>query len=116
MHEDFHMKVGDTRPYLRGVCKDENDAVVDLSNPAPNAMLFSMEARDSAAVKVDRESANIVDAANGVVEYRWNTDGSETDEEGYFFGEFIADWDGAGDETTFPNDGFIVIKFTEQVE
>ena len=112
-HEDFWVKEDNTRPYLEAILKDEDDAVIPLTLP-PNDVLFSMEDRDTGAAKISRQSCVITDAANGVVQYRWSS--GDTDTPGVYFGEFIIDWDGAGDEITCPNDGYIVIVVKAKVE
>jgi len=110
-HTDFSIKQSNRRPYLRVTLKDENDVVVNVTTA--NAVLFSMEARDIVTPKIARAAATVVDAVNGVVEYRWTA--ADTDTEGIYFGEFVVDWDGIDDEITFPNDGYIAIEVKEKV-
>jgi len=107
---DFHVKEDNTRPYLRVTLKDQDEVVINLTTA--NAVLFSMEPRDG-TIKVNRAACTIVDATNGIVEYRWAA--VDTDTPAIYFGEFIVDWDGAGDEITVPNDSYTIIKVKEKV-
>lgn len=111
-HVDFWIKQDNRRPYIEAVLKDEDGAVIPLTLP-PNDVLFSMETRGTGTAKVYRESCTIVDAANGVVQYEWAA--GDTDTPGIYFGEFIIDWDGNGDEITCPNDGYKIIKVKAKV-
>ena len=112
-HVDFHIKQDDTRPYIKGTVKNELGVAQNVS--LANAILFSMETRDSMSPKINRAAAVAVDAPNGVVEYRW-TGANDTDTPGIYFGEFIIDWDGAGDEQKVPNDGYLIIEVKAKVE
>lgn len=110
-HIDFWIKKGDRRPYLKGVLKDENGDVIDLT--VANAVYFSMETRDSETPKISRQAAEVVSAVDGEVQYKWAA--GDTDTPGIYFGEFVVDWSGSADDLTIPNDGYIIIEVKDDV-
>lgn len=111
-HEDFWIKVGDRRPYLKGTLEDENGNEINIT--LADSVYFSMKTRDGGSPKIDRVEAEVVDPTNGIVQYKWAA--GDTDTPGTYFGEFIVDWNGAGtDDLTCPNDGYIVIVIKDDV-
>ena len=60
----FYMHVGDTRPYVREALLDENDAPINLTGAG---VVFSLEG----ANVISGTAAAIIDAVDGLVEYRW---------------------------------------------
>ena len=114
---DFHIKKKDSSPALRVICQDDSGTAVDLTGNS--GVNFHMYLRDdfnsgSGAIKVEA-AATVVDAVNGIVEYEWATDGTDTDEVGTYFGEFEVSWV-AGGRTTFPNYTYISISIIDDLD
>ena len=107
---DFYIKKGDLLPAIVAVLKDENGAVIDLSTGV-DSVAFHMVKQGSETVAVD-EAATITDGPNGEVTYLWS--GTDTDDDGSFFGEFEVTWTG-GKTTTFPNYRFLDIKIRGEI-
>ena len=75
--------------------------------------MFSMRVEPAGTVKVNRASATIVgDAVLGRVRYSWAS--ADTDTADDYEGEFEVTYSG-GRVQTFPNDGHIIIKVTDDV-
>ncbi len=97
--KSWTMNAGDTRPALNVILKDGNGTVVDVTGLT---IVFTMRRRRDRTRKVDRRSVTINDGSAGDVEYRWQTDGADTDEPGEYVGEFEVDF-GSSSIETFPN-------------
>jgi hypothetical protein len=96
---DFSIKRGNLGPALGVVLELSDGAPVDLTG---TTVAFSMYSKgDPTTPKVDAVAATIIDAANGVVEYRWT--GTDTDTAGSFLGEFTVTFPDTTPQT-HPND------------
>ena len=97
----FEIKQGDRRPLFVVVLKDDfgepTEAVVDLTTAT--AAFFNMRLQNGGAVKVNRGTATITNAAGGEVTYTWGT--ADTDTAGNYEAEIEIAWND-GKPETFP--------------
>ncbi len=103
------LKQGDCEPNLRLRLLNEDDEPMDLSG-------FQVEARVRSTVsgeKIVDEPIGLIDARNGIVEYDWNTNDTQT--AGIYEGEVTA-VENQGCIMTFPNNGYFNIKVNERIE
>lgn len=107
MSERFYIKQGDTAPNLRVTLKDPDDTAVNLVGAT---VTFSM--RDGSTAILTKEACTLVDAANGVVEYVWQS--GDTDNAGTHAAEFEVVYADSKIET-FPNSGFFRVQISKQV-
>ncbi len=118
--ETFTIKQDDTLPGIQIQCWDDEAKTQKTDLTLATAVNFHMMERDEAdkavpTLKVEA-AADIVGAAtDGVVEYLWIDAAEDTDTDGRFFGEFEVEWS-ATSRTTFPNDGFIYITITRDLD
>lgn len=96
---EFHLKRGDRRPYLRATLQDADGVAINLATAS--GVTLRMRLPGSETLKVD-EDATISDSANGVVEYQWAS--ADVDTVGTYEAEFVVDW-GSGVVQTVPNRG-----------
>lgn len=108
MSRDYVYSKGDTKPPVKGTIEDDSGAY-DLSG---GEVRFYMRNEDTGELKIDGRVANIVDAANGEVEYELQ-DG-DTDTVGLFEAWFVAVF--SDGELTAPNAGNKPIEVTERGE
>lgn len=104
----FFVKQNDTSPSLRAKLVDGNGAAANLLGCT---VRFHMRLGFGGAVKIDN-SASIVDAAAGIVQYNWAP--SDTDTVGQFIGEFEVTFPG-GIIETFPNSSNIQITISPEI-
>jgi len=114
---DFDIKKNDSAPALRCILQDDSANPIDLTNAS--TVQFHMKSDTDTGgtgtpLKVDAP-ASVIDAVNGIVEYAWLSDGSDTDTPGVWFGEFEVSWS-AGGRTTFPNYTYISISIIEDLD
>ena len=104
--DPFYIKEGDTREYLRRTLKNSDGTVMDVSTAS---VRFHMKLAD---VLVIDEEAEVIDGANGIVEYRWSA--GDTDTVGEHTGEFEVTF---ADTTivTVPNNTNIKIYVMEEL-
>ena len=119
MAEEFSIKQDDTLPKIAATLYRDasKSTVVDLSTAI--GVNFHMMARaelDEATptLKVEAAATILAPSADGKVEYAW-ADGSDTDTDGVFLGEFEVEWS-ATSRTTYPNNGYIVITITKDLD
>jgi hypothetical protein len=97
----FEIKQNDRRPLFVVVLKDDfgepGESIVNLT--AATGAVFNMRESGGTAVKVNRGSAVITNAAGGEVTYSW--DASDTDTPGSFEAEVEVLWND-GKPETFP--------------
>lgn len=105
----FTIKQRDRRKYLKATAYDSSGSVMDLTGLTA---VFNMWKKSDKTVKVSRQAANITDAANGELEYRWQA--GDTDEVGEFEGEFET-LDSGNLPYTLPEDGYIQITITDDI-
>jgi hypothetical protein len=103
----FNLKRGDRLPKISATLKDSTGAVVDLSGGA--TVTFRMRKVGSTGALKVNTSANIVNAAGGVVEYPWAA--TDTDTAGDYEAEFVANFGSL--VQTHPNDSYIDVKISE---
>ena len=106
---DFWIKQNDTFPALQVTLKDEDGASVNLSG---TTVVFNMRDTATETLKINNQTATVVDALNGVVEYRWAT--GDTDTVDSYEAEFEVTY-GSGGIETFPNTAYIEIEVVEEV-
>jgi hypothetical protein len=82
---------------------------IDLSGAAVE--LYVYDNREDSII-IDGGSVTVTDAANGLVEYEWQD--SDTQTVGLHKGEFVVTY--ADGELTVPNDGFIPVEITEDIQ
>lgn len=70
----LYMTVGDLQPYYYAQIKDSSDNPVDLTGAS---VFFTMK-NTRGKVKVNLQAATVTDAANGYVEYRWQSGDTAT--------------------------------------
>lgn len=97
----FEIKQGDRRPVFVVVLKDDfgeaTESIVNLTTAT--SAFFNMRATNAGAVKVNRGSATISNAAGGEVTYNWGT--ADTNTAGDFEAEVEIVWND-GKPETFP--------------
>ncbi len=118
--EKFTIKQDDTLPKIQIQCWDDEAKTQKTDLTLATAVNFHMMERDEAdkatpTLKVE-DIADIVDpATDGVVEYAWDDGNEDTDTDGRFFAEFEVICSPTS-RTTFPNDGFIFITITRDLD
>lgn len=110
MRWDFVLKQDDTGPDLEVQLLDEDGDYVNITGYA--SITFRMM-RPDGTLKVSEDGTE-VDPALGLVKYVWDTNGTDTDENGEFYGEFHVIL-GSGQKVTFPNNDWIKIYIYERV-
>ena len=95
--EFFYVKQGDTLPLFRTTLKDAAGVGVNVTGSTVKLTLTNVETK---AVKITEAAVALIDASNGVVEYTWVT--NDTDTAGTFSAEFEVTT-GGGAIHTFPN-------------
>lgn len=97
----FEIKRGDQRPFFVVALKDNygqsDEAAVNLTTAT--GVVFNMRATGGTAVKINRASGTITDAAQGEVTYEWGT--ADTSTAGTFDMECEIAWADSKPET-FP--------------
>ena len=105
--EVFYIKQGDTSPALRYELLPRS---VNLTGAG--YVVFNLWDRNKTVI-VNRSAAVVVTASGTpTVEYRWSL--GDTDEVGLFQGEFEVQF-ADGKKGTFPNDGYIAVKITDDI-
>lgn len=99
MSEQFTLKVGDTVPSLQAVLEDGSGDPVNLTAATVEFHLLTPRTNEI----VVSDTADLVDASNGVVRYRWAD--SDTDTVGRYRAEFVVTYP-KNDVETFPNAGY----------
>ncbi len=113
MINEIVLKKGDTVPVRELELQEENsdgDRVpIDLTGSSVEFFVYDNQNGD---LLIDEGTVNIVDSVNGLIEYEWE-DG-DTQRTGVHKGEFVVKY--ADGELTVPNDGFIPVKITEDLQ
>lgn len=104
----FYIKQNDTVPSIRATLKNGSGNAVDL---ASTTIRFHMRALGGTSAKVDA-AASIINANTGIVQYDW--DAADTDTVGSYQAEFEVTYSDSTVET-FPNNGYILIKITDDI-
>ena len=108
--ETFYIKQNDTASFLTRDLKDAFGAPVNVTAAA---VVFSMRVKPAGTVKVDEQGCTIVTAGIGRVRYEWTAANTNTADE--YEGEFQVTY-ANGKIQTFPNDGYIPIVITDDLE
>jgi hypothetical protein len=106
---DFYIKKGDVLPVIRLEIKDTNGIPVNLTG-ASVAFHYRLMVKNST---VNVRTTDIVDAANGIVQYSWITGDSSL--AGVFKAEFIVTFEATGGQMSFPQDSFLIFEVEEDV-
>ena len=110
----FEIKQGDRRPLFVVVLKDDfgepTEAIVNLTTAS--SAVFNMRATGGGAVKVNRGSATITNAAGGEVTYAWGT--LDTNTAGAFEAEVELVWND-GKAETFPSTGYWTVSIDDDI-
>ncbi len=107
---DFSIKVDNLLPKLRGTLVDEDGVKIDLTNAT--AVKLLMINPGDASVKIDSAAGFLAPKTDGRVEYIWQ--GTDTDTEGDFDGEFEVTFPGG--PTSFPNHRYMEIRIKAKIE
>lgn len=110
---DFTIKRNDEEPAIRFQLLDDAGNPVDITGFSD--VRFIMRQRGESSPKVDDNTngaVTVTDAANGVVQYEWQS--GDTDSNGLFYAEWEVTYSG-GDKETFPNNGFIKISIPKDI-
>lgn len=107
---DFVLKQDDTGPDLEVQLLDEDGDYINIVGYS--TLTFRMM-RPDGTLKVNK-TATEVNPGLGMVKYIWAVDGSDSDENGEFYGEFHVVL-GSGQKVTFPNNDWIRIYIYERV-
>ena len=108
--ETVYIKQNDTASFLTRDLKDAFGAPVNVTAAA---VVFSMRVKPAGTVKVDEQECTIVTAGIGRVRYEWTAANTNTADE--YEGEFQVTY-ANGKIQTFPNDGYIPIVITDDIE
>lgn len=105
----FEIKRNDRRPHWR-VALTANGDPVDLTDAV--AARFTM--KTGTTLKVNKQTMTFVDRPNGVVEYPWAAD--DTDTTGTYNAEVEIDWGGTPAEfQTFPSTGYFTVTIADDL-
>ena len=104
----FYIKQNDTVPSIRATLQNGNGDPVDLINAT---VRFHMRAIGANNTTVDA-AAVVVSAADGIVQYNWIAD--DTDTIGSYQAEFEVTYHDSTVET-FPNDGYVRIEIIDDI-
>lgn len=120
MAETFTIKRDDTLPKIRVQCWDDEAKTQKTDLTLATGVAFHMMDREQSGLavptlKVEAAAAIVGAPTDGVVEYAWIDGNDDTDTEGTFFAEFEVNWSGSL-RTTFPNDGYIIIKIPDDLD
>jgi hypothetical protein len=110
----FTIKQTDRRPKFVVVLKDDfgepTESIVNLTSAT--GAVFNMRAADGGAVKINRGSAAITNAAGGEITYSWGA--SDTNTAGSYEAEVEVAWnDGLAE--TFPSDGYWEVVIVDDI-
>jgi hypothetical protein len=120
MAEVFTIKRDDTLPKIQVQCWDDEAKTIKTDLTLASSQVFHMMDRDQAglgvsALKIESPAAIVGAPTDGVLEYAWDDGDGDTDQEGTFFAEFEVNWSPTS-RTTFPNDGYIIIKIPDDLD
>lgn len=105
----FHMTQGDLTPPIQATLLNELEQPVDLT--AMTAVKFLMKRRDG-TIKVNGNAVLVGPAVDSKVKYQWVA--LDVDTPGDYDGEFEVTWSD-GSKTTFPNNGYILVRIKRQL-
>ena len=108
--ETFYIKANDTASFIT---RDLKDAFGSPVNVTGAAVKFSMRVKPAGSIKVDAEDAVIVTGGTGRVRYEWIAANTNTADE--YEGEFQVTY-ATGKIQPFPNDGYIPVVITDDIE
>ncbi len=118
--EKFTIKQDDTLPKIQVQCWDDEAKTQKTNLTLAASVNFHMMERDEAdkavpTLKVEALADVVGAATDGIVEYAWDDGDGDTDVAGRFFAEFEVVWSPTS-RTTFPNDGFVLITITRDLD
>lgn len=110
----YQIKRGDRRPYFRvqllQTSPTDSRVLVPVSLVGATGVKFMMKTGTGQTLKVNSPGF-IVDAINGIVEYRWGA--TDTDTSGTYNVEAEVDW--AGEKQTFPSVGYFSVTISDDL-
>ncbi len=120
MPERFTIKQNDTLPKIQVQCWDDEAKTQKTDLTLASGVNFHMMQRDEAdkatpILKIESAATIVGAVTDGVVEYAWSDGDGDTDVADKFFGEFEVEWS-ASSRTTFPNNGFVYITITRDLD
>ncbi len=118
--EKFTIKRDDTLPRIQVQLWDDEAKTVKTDLTLATSQAFHMMDRDQAGLaspvlKVEAAATIVGVATDGVLEYAWIDANNDTDTEGTYFAEFEVTWS-ATLRTTYPNDGYIIVKIVDDLD
>lgn len=108
---EFIITVSEREPVLVYALKQADGTALNLESGSPT-VTFSMGPAAGGALKVSAVASEIVDAANGIVRYRWGA--TDTDTKGDFLGRFNVSENG-GLGSAYPLNRTIVVRVIANV-
>jgi len=108
MTQTFYIEEGDRSPSISAKLTDEDDNAIDLSSASVDFIM--REPRGGELIVND--DANVVDGANGEVEYQWSE--TATEQDGRFRAEFVVNY-ADGTQESFPNVGYHTVFITRSL-
>lgn len=100
-----YMRKGDRRPYLSVTIKDrDTDTVVNLTGLT--VKFYMVTADTTRTIKVNGTSCTVTDATNGVVEYRWAANDTNTVQQ--YYGWFQITYGDSTLASVPPDDSLII--------
>ena len=120
MAETFTIKRDDTLPKIRVQLWDDEAKTIKTDLTLATSQAFHMMDREEAGLaaptlKIEAAAQIIGPATDGVLEYGWIDGNDDTDTEGTYFAEFEVTWS-ATLRTTYPNDGYIIVKIPDDLD
>ena len=104
---EFNIKSGDRLPYLRATLVDASGTPVSIA--LADSVFFNFKTAPGGTPW--SRAANVIDAPNGVVEYRWQA--GDTNQPGEYLADFSVNF--GSEEITFPNNRNIQITIFPEV-
>lgn len=105
----FNIKQGDRLPVLRATLARDDGTKIDVTGAT---VRFFMSTVAGATPKINGSLCDIIDAANGVVEYVWGA--TDTSDAAQFRGEFEVTY-ADGRKETVPNDTYVLVDIAGQL-
>lgn len=112
---DYLIRQGDTGETITDTLEDENSDPVDIEGATIRFHLAPISGNGTSVLDVsatNAQSGDGTDGSMGKVSYTWSA--GNTGVSGLYLGEWQVTFTG-GAVQTFPNDGYVLVRVTEQV-